>query len=98
MSRRQSAIALDRARLYPARACRWRYSGPACPEGDPGLEAPVHAATSAVQDQPAPSVNRSAWFLLALLTAINLVNYIDRQIVATVGTAIKSDLDLNDEQ
>ena len=49
--------------------------------------------------KPASSVTpRYAYFVLGLLTAINLLNYIDRQIVAAVNTDIQANLNLNDEQ
>ena len=57
--------------------------------------APQSAAESAT---PAPPTTRYAYFVLGLLTAINLVNYIDRQIVAAVKTDVVASLGLNDEQ
>src|SRR5438067_2050137 len=57
--------------------------------GTTGAEAP-----SGKSERP----SRYAWFVLALLTAINLVNYIDRQIVSALTTSIQADLGLNDEQ
>ncbi|HZS45407.1 MAG TPA: MFS transporter [Blastocatellia bacterium] len=45
-----------------------------------------------------PVTTRYAYFVLALLAVINLLNYIDRTIVAAVETDIQAALKLNDEQ
>src|SRR5437879_5767419 len=60
---------------------------------------PPAIAKSRPEDAPGSGVSSTyAWFVLALLTLINLVNYIDRQIVASVSTSIQADIGLNDEQ
>ncbi len=44
------------------------------------------------------AVPRSAWLVLAVLTAANVLNYLDRHIVSILGQAIKADLQLDDAQ
>lgn len=44
------------------------------------------------------AVPRAAWFALFLLTAANVLNYLDRQIVSILGQSIKTDLRLDDAQ
>jgi MFS family permease len=43
-------------------------------------------------------IPRSAWLVLAVLTAANVLNYLDRQIVSILAQAIKADLQLDDAQ
>ena len=38
----------------------------------------------------------AAWYALALLTAANALNYVDRQIVSILAQSIKADLHLDD--
>ncbi len=54
-------------------------------------------ASQPVATEKAPAIVPGyAWFMLTLLTAINLINYVDRQIVPSVGADIQADLRLND--
>lgn len=46
----------------------------------------------------ASAIPRSAWLVLAVLTAANVLNYLDRHIVSILGQAIKADLRLDDAQ
>lgn len=46
--------------------------------------------------ETASEKNRAAWILLLLLTAMNLVNYMDRYVVSAVLPLIKTDLALSD--
>src|SRR5262249_1365587 len=41
-------------------------------------------------------LNKGAWFMLALLTAMNLVNYLDRYVVSAVLPLIKNELQVSD--
>src|ERR1043166_825355 len=46
-----------------------------------------------------PAAQRAAWYALAILTLINLFNYLDRWVVASVVESIKkSELHLSDTQ
>ena len=56
------------------------------------------AEASTSSKQTTPVTTRYAYFILGLLTAINLLNYIDRTIVAAVNTDIQANLNLNDDQ
>ena len=48
-------------------------------------------------DSPAQSrIPAAAWYALAILTAANALNYIDRQIVSILAQSIKADLQLDD--
>ncbi len=47
--------------------------------------------------RPGTMIRRS-WLILALLTGINLFNYLDRQVVAAVGDPMKAALSIDDEQ
>jgi MFS family permease len=57
-------------------------------------------------DDPSPSVLpdatpariRGAWFALAILFSMNLLNYIDRYVFASVGPAVQKELSLTDVQ
>src|SRR5262249_55001243 len=40
--------------------------------------------------------NEGAWFILSLLTVMNLVNYLDRYVVSAVLPLIKTELQLSD--
>lgn len=58
-------------------------------------------ATTDAASPPAAAlarVPRAAWLALALLTAANVLNYLDRQIVSILGQSIKADLQLDDAQ
>ncbi len=46
----------------------------------------------------AGGIPKSAWLVLAVLTAANVLNYLDRHIVSILGQAIKADLKLDDAQ
>jgi MFS family permease len=39
---------------------------------------------------------KNPYFILALLSGLNLVNYLDRSIASAVGPSLQKDLDLND--
>lgn len=52
-------------------------------------------ASAAAQSTGIP---KAAWFALFVLTAANVLNYLDRQIVSILGQAIKADLRLDDAQ
>ena len=39
-----------------------------------------------------------AWYMLAILTAINFVNYVDRQVIISLGPFIQDDLALSNFQ
>jgi MFS family permease len=46
-----------------------------------------------------PTVSpRYAWFLLSLLTLLNIVNFVDRQLVVSLQVPLKADLQLDDVQ
>ena len=57
-------------------------------QASPGGQAPSIAGT----------IPRGAWLVLAVLTAANVLNYLDRHIVSILGQAIKADLKLDDAQ
>jgi len=53
-----------------------------------GVSAPVHSG----------AIPKAAWYALFVLTAANVLNYLDRQIVSILGQSIKADLRLDDAQ
>src|SRR5438105_2922821 len=56
----------------------------------------MHVASSA-RSAP-PTVARGAYPILWLLTAINLINYVDRYVLAAVGKQVTDDLNLTQAQ
>lgn len=60
----------------------------------------AEAQADAAQSPPAQAarVPRAAWFVLVVITAANVLNYLDRQIVSILGQSIKADLRLDDAQ
>ncbi len=49
-------------------------------------------------DKRPPMTRRYAWYILFILTAINFVNYIDRQVIISLGPFIQDDLSLSNFQ
>jgi MFS transporter, Spinster family, sphingosine-1-phosphate transporter len=49
-------------------------------------------------DKRLPMTRRYAWYILFILTAINFVNYIDRQVIISLGPFIQDDLSLSNFQ
>jgi MFS family permease len=47
---------------------------------------------------PSAPSRRAAYWALGLLTAINLLNYLDRYVIAPLGTDLKRDMGLSDTQ
>ncbi|MGE3693135.1 MAG: MFS transporter [Novosphingobium sp.] len=56
------------------------------------------AKAQEIQDSERPAIPKAAWFALFVLTAANVLNYLDRQIVSILGQSIKEDLALDDAQ
>jgi MFS transporter, Spinster family, sphingosine-1-phosphate transporter len=49
-------------------------------------------------DKRPPMTRQYAWYILFILTAINFVNYIDRQVIISLGPFIQDDLSLSNFQ
>jgi predicted MFS family arabinose efflux permease len=54
--------------------------------------------STATKDMAEERVSRSAWGLLFFLTALNILNFVDRMIVASVAPLLMADLHLNRAQ
>lgn len=54
------------------------------------------AAESAVAPGPQPRAGAYAWYVLAVLFLVYVLNFVDRQILAILADDIKADLDLTD--
>jgi MFS family permease len=53
------------------------------------------APAAAVSDSPVP---RSAWLLLGMMTALNVLNFVDRQLIASLAPLLIADLGLSRSQ
>jgi MFS transporter, Spinster family, sphingosine-1-phosphate transporter len=54
-----------------------------------------HPPAAAVSDSPVP---RSAWLLLGMMTALNVLNFVDRQLIASLAPLLIADLGLSRSQ
>src|SRR5260370_21112282 len=59
---------------------------------------PSHSGRLSEPDQTAQTVTRYSFYAVGVLTGLNFLNYIDRQILPAVGPLMKQELHLSDTE